>query len=75
MVVSGDEESINRLFEIADKLKGRKVSRKKLQVSQAFHSPFMTPMLDSFRTLVNECFEGCNTPIDSSIAVISTVTG
>ncbi|NBH02778.1 type I polyketide synthase, partial [Amycolatopsis sp. SID8362] len=63
LVVSGEEDALLRLaasFEEA----------RRLSVSHAFHSPLMTPMLDSFRRVAEEL-----TFHEPSLPVVSTVTG
>ena len=45
VVISGDSETVN---EVRETLTGQKIRSKPLQVSHAFHSPLMEPMLDEF---------------------------
>ncbi|TRO55460.1 type I polyketide synthase, partial [Streptomyces sp. IB201691-2A2] len=67
VVVSGSEAAIAPVVEV---LRERGVKTKQLQVSHAFHSPLMEPMLDGFAAVV----EGLtfNAPV---LGVVSNVTG
>ncbi|MGK5728286.1 SDR family NAD(P)-dependent oxidoreductase [Streptomyces sp. URMC 124] len=67
VVISGDEEEIAR---IADALAGRGHRTKRLQVSHAFHSPLMEPVLAEFRRIAQVL-----TYATPRIPVVSTVTG
>ncbi|HQR84093.1 MAG TPA: type I polyketide synthase [Polynucleobacter sp.] len=66
-VLSGNETNLNRLLE---KLKAEKIGSKMLQVSHAFHSQLMEPMMAEF--------ERSLTPISfgrAQIPIISNLTG
>ncbi|WP_437438034.1 type I polyketide synthase [Streptomyces olivoreticuli] len=67
VVISGETAAVEAIAErfAAD---GRKATR--LQVSHAFHSPLMTPVLDGFRTVVEGLALG-----EPRIPIVSTVTG
>ncbi|MFJ4500814.1 SDR family NAD(P)-dependent oxidoreductase [Streptomyces sp. NPDC088864] len=67
LVLSGEEEATVALAE-RFAAQGRKTKR--LQVSHAFHSPLMAPMLEEFRRIA-----GVLTYSAPTIPVVSTVTG
>jgi len=67
IVISGKSETIRR---ISDMLKNEGVKVKKLEVSHAFHSPLMEPMLADFeKTLNSVSFRA------PRIALVSNLTG
>ncbi|GGZ73193.1 type I polyketide synthase [Streptomyces bluensis] len=66
-VLSGDMAALER---IEDKLGGRGVRTRRLEVSHAFHSPLMTPMLDRFAALADEVGGGV-----PQLPVYSTLRG
>ncbi|WP_036706082.1 acyltransferase domain-containing protein, partial [Paenibacillus graminis] len=45
-VVSGSSEAVDEFLSV---LQGKGIRAKRLNVSQAFHTPLMTPMLEAFR--------------------------
>ncbi|WP_375339747.1 acyltransferase domain-containing protein [Okeania hirsuta] len=67
IVISGEREAITA---ICSKLKSQRVKSKKLQVSHAFHSPLMEPMLAEFAAVAQEV-----TYSQPRISLISNVTG
>jgi acyl transferase domain-containing protein len=67
MVISGESEAIAT---ICSKLEAMGVKTKKLQVSHAFHSPLMEPMLAEFEAVAQEVIY--NQP---RILLVSNVTG
>ncbi|GGN45944.1 acyl transferase domain-containing protein [Actinoplanes campanulatus] len=67
VVVSGDEAAVQR---VATELMARRRRAKRLDVSHAFHSPHMDPMLDDFRATVASLDLAPPT-----IPLVSTVTG
>ncbi|MBO3463553.1 type I polyketide synthase [Aetokthonos hydrillicola] len=67
IVISGESEAI---IAICRKLEGIEVKTKQLQVSHAFHSPLMGPMLTEFEALALEV-----TYSQPKIPLISNVTG
>lgn len=63
--ISGSEEALQSFFEV---LKDKGVAYKKLNVSQAFHTPLMEPMLAEFkRELEKVTFSNPRIPIISNI--------
>lgn len=66
-VLSGDLAALNR---IAEALSGRQISVRRLEVSHAFHSPLMRPVLDPFHQLAEEIGGGVPT-----VPVYSTLRG
>ncbi|WP_184502957.1 type I polyketide synthase [Streptomyces botrytidirepellens] len=67
VVVSGDEDAVERVMAVARE-RGRRVSR--LRVSHAFHSPLMEPMLAEFAEIAASV--AYRQPV---LAAVSTVTG
>lgn len=67
VVISGVSEDIAT---ICDKLEAQGVKTKRLQVSHAFHSPLMTPILAEFSAIANKI--NYNQP---QIPLVSNVTG
>ncbi|RNG38540.1 type I polyketide synthase, partial [Streptomyces botrytidirepellens] len=67
MVVSGDEDAVERVMAVARE-RGRRVSR--LRVSHAFHSPLMEPMLAEFADIAARV-----TYRQPVLTAVSTVTG
>ena len=68
IVLSGEKSEINKIVTILTEEKG--VHAIPLQVSHAFHSPLMKPMLKGFKNIVEKI--NCQTPI---IPFISNITG
>ncbi|MFC0041225.1 type I polyketide synthase [Actinomadura rayongensis] len=67
VVVAGDEREIDRIRD-AVRAQGRR--SKRLNVSHAFHSPLMDPMLDDFRAVVADLSFAA-----PQMTVVSAVTG
>ncbi|SFD53025.1 type I polyketide synthase [Streptomyces aidingensis] len=67
VVISGDAAAVRR---VAGVLAGRGHRTRRLDVSHAFHSPHMDPMLDEFRTVAASL-----TPRPPAVPLVSTVTG
>ncbi|MDM8521889.1 type I polyketide synthase [Desulfococcaceae bacterium HSG8] len=67
IVISGERQAAESLL---SDLKSKKIMSRQLQVSHAFHSPLMAPMLDDFRQTASEV-----TYSSPRIALISNVTG
>ncbi|NES04120.1 MAG: type I polyketide synthase, partial [Okeania sp. SIO2F4] len=51
VVISGESEAVR---EIVSKLESEGIKTKQLQVSHAFHSPLMEPMLEEFEKIANQ---------------------
>jgi polyene macrolide polyketide synthase len=66
-VLSGAEADV---LAVAERLAALGHKTKRLQVSHAFHSPLMAPMLDDFRALATEL-----TYHEPTVPIVSTVTG
>ena len=67
VVISGEAEAIGTL---RDSLESQGIKTKQLQVSHAFHSPLMEPMMGSFEAVANQI-----TYNQPRIPLISNVTG
>ncbi|ALF53425.1 polyketide synthase family protein [Nostoc piscinale CENA21] len=67
VVISGTREDI---AVVCQQLEAEKIKTKRLQVSHAFHSPLMTPMLAEFEAIANQVIY--NQP---QIQLVSNVTG
>ena len=67
VVISGDGAAVRSIL---DQLRARGIKSKMLNVSHAFHSPLMEPMLDEFERIVSQV--KLSTP---RIRLISNVTG
>ncbi|MGD1808021.1 SDR family NAD(P)-dependent oxidoreductase [Dapis sp. BLCC M126] len=66
-VISGDSVAVTSVVSI---LQGKGIKTKKLEVSHAFHSPLMEPMLAEFEAIANQL-----TYKKPQIPIISNVTG
>jgi len=67
LVISGESEAVRR---VAASLEQQGIKTKKLNVSHAFHSPLMKPMLEAFKRVASEV-----TYSSPQIDLISNVTG
>ncbi|MEM1168618.1 MAG: type I polyketide synthase [Cyanobacteria bacterium P01_H01_bin.35] len=67
LVISGESAAMKA---IVTKLKSKKIKTRQLQVSHAFHSPLMKPMLAEFEAVANQL-----TYNQPKIPVISNLTG
>ncbi len=67
IVISGAAEAIST---VRDSLESEGIKTKQLQVSHAFHSPLMEPMMGSFETVANQI-----TYNQPRIPLVSNVTG
>ncbi|WP_448265465.1 SDR family NAD(P)-dependent oxidoreductase [Nostoc sp. DSM 114159] len=67
VVISGTREDINA---VCQQLEAQGIKTKRLQVSHAFHSPLMTPMLADFEAIANQV-----TYNQSQIPLVSNITG
>ena len=66
-VISGDEKAIT---DIIDELSSKGINSKRLQVSHAFHSPLMEPMLEPFKRVAESIKYGI-----PRLPLVSNVTG
>jgi rifamycin polyketide synthase modules 1, 2 and 3 len=67
VVLSGDEDAV---LAIAGELASRGRKTRRLPVSHAFHSPLVAPMLDEFRSVLENLTYG-----HGALPVVSTLTG
>ncbi|MFC7244919.1 type I polyketide synthase [Catellatospora aurea] len=67
VVLSGEQDAVEQ---IVAELRERGHRTRRLEVSHAFHSPLMEPMLDGFRAVVDTL-----TFAEPRIPIVSTVTG
>ena len=65
VVISGRKDKVQ---DVLDLLRGQGIQFRQLQVSHAFHSPLMTPILDSFEAFANTLsFQAPNRPLLSNL--------
>lgn len=67
VVVSGDRAALERLLE---EFEGKGIASRMLNISNAFHSSFVDPILDDYEKIVNEV-----TRSRPTLTIISNVTG